>query len=223
MSQTTSAPATETSEAALNTVNVEIAGLQVTLPVKFSAGHTLTDAQAKVLDAAYQRQFTNNQNAMAKARAEKLAKATTNEEKAAAAPLTAAQIAELYTNYEPQVGGGPRLGSMEKLRLDAAWRAYVKAVKDHNDAIKAGQPGIFAASGPVAQMTAPRKTKDVSEEAHKAALEEYQNGRTAFLQKMLALPKYAERIQIELDALMAERGKAEAEAEGAVDATADVL
>ena len=55
------------------TVTIEIAGNDVTLPVKFAPGHVLTDAQAKVLDAAYQRQFTNNQNAMAKSRAENLA------------------------------------------------------------------------------------------------------------------------------------------------------
>ena len=62
----------------LPTVTIEIAGLQVTLPVKFGTGHVLTETQAKVLDAAYQRQFTNNQNALAKSRADALAKATTD-------------------------------------------------------------------------------------------------------------------------------------------------
>src|SRR5580692_4416489 len=91
--------------ASLGTVTIEIAGMELTLPVKFGPGHVLTENQAKVLDAAYQRQFTNNENAMAKSRAEALEKAKTDEERAAKAPLTASAIAALYTAYEPSVGG----------------------------------------------------------------------------------------------------------------------
>ena len=117
--------ATEPKAESLGNVTIEIAGLEVTLPVKFAPGHTLTENQAKVLDAAYQRQFTNNQNASAKSRAEAHVKATTDAERAAKAPLTAAEIAALYTDYEPSVGGTPRQSTMEKLRQDAAWRAWV--------------------------------------------------------------------------------------------------
>ena len=234
---------TETSATALNTatqdtasVVVKIADLDVTLPLKFTAGHALTDTQAKILDAAYQRQFTNNQNAMAKARAEKLAKAIAANDAAAvlvSQPLTADAISALYTNYEPQVGGGPRLSSMEKIRLDAAWRAYVKAVKEHNadlqivdgKAVGGGDNPVFlkARGKVVTQMSAPRKAKDVSEEAHKTALEEYQAQRSAFLNKMLSMPEYADRIQTELDSIMAERGKAEDTAADTVSVDIDAL
>jgi len=123
----------------LGTIEIEIAGHNVVLPVKFGPGHVLTENQAKVLDAAYQRQFTNNQNAMAKARAEKLTKATTDAERAAAAPLTASALAGLYATYEPNVGGS-RMGSMEKLRMDAALAVWLDMISEHNTAIDAGQP-----------------------------------------------------------------------------------
>jgi hypothetical protein len=96
----------------METVTIEIAGLQVTLPVKFAPGHVLTENQAKVLDAAYQRQFTNNQNASAKGREEALKKATTDAERSAKAPLSAADIAKLYADYEPSVGGTTRQSTM---------------------------------------------------------------------------------------------------------------
>lgn len=241
---------TETSEAALNTatqdetaaqprtVVVEIAGQQVTLPLKFAAGMTFDDTTAAVCDAAYQRQYTNNMNANAKARADRLAKAQAANDAAGIAanqPYTADEIAAQYADYAPQVGGGPRLGSMEKLRLDAADLADTKARMEHNAlvaAVKAGEadannvvwPFAKMAGRTLAFMTAPRKTKDVSDEQHKANLEAFKTGRTEFLQKMLSLPHWAERIQIELDALMAQRGskKADAPAE-AVEVSGDVL
>src|SRR5579859_1683754 len=123
------------------TVTITIADLQVTLPVKFLPGHVLTDNQAKVLDAAYQRQFTNNQNANAtsrKAALEKLGDKATDADRAKYAPRTAAELAADYVDYEPSVGGGPRLGSMEKMRHDATWSAWVQLVTEHNAAVASG-------------------------------------------------------------------------------------
>lgn len=176
----------------LGHLTVEIAGLEVSLPVKFAAGMTLTENQAKVLDAAYQRQFTNNQNAMAKGRAEALAKATTDAEKAAKAPLTAAQIAALYTDYEPSVGGTPRQSTMERLRSDAAWRAWVAMVTEHNTAVAAGEAPVIVKAG----------AKPVELPSGKGAPEK----RDAMAAALLARPEYAERIQVQLDAILAERG-----------------
>lgn len=202
--------ATPAAEAAPTSVTLEIADLQVTLPVKFGPGHVLTENQAKVLDAAYQRQFTNNQNASAKSRAEAYAKATTDEERKAKAPLTAAEIAALYTDYEPNVGGTPRQSVMEKLRLDAAWRAWVSLVTEHNDAVaKGGAPIIVKAGKNAVQLF-----------SGKGAAEK----REALSAQLLTLPQYASRIQSQLDAIMAERGTKKAEAtETVVASGADLL
>lgn len=206
----------------LGQVTIEIAGLDITLPVKFGPGHVLTENQAKVLDAAYQRQFTNNQNASAKSRAEAMEKAKTAEEKAAKAPLTAAQIAELYADYEPSVGGTPRQSTMEKLRQDAAWRFWVAMVTDHNDRITA-----FVADNPEAKMP-----KGADHEAWadyepvivKAGRNPVQlptgkgapEKRDAMAAAILALAngtadkpanaEYAAGVQTQLDAILAERG-----------------
>jgi hypothetical protein len=207
-------------------VTIEIAGLQVTLPLKFKEGDTLTENQAKVLDAAYQRQFTNNQTASAKSRKEALEKATTDAERAAKAPLTAEQIAALYTDYEPNVGGGPRQSSMEKTQLDGAWRAWVKVVGEHNDAIaNGGEPVIARANGkPVAIPSAPRKAKDISEEAHKSAVEAFQAQRETFKAALLKTEWMAPRIEAEVAAILAERGAGKAEtAPSAVVAGEDLL
>ena len=237
----TAAPAAQDAPPAA-TATIEIAEISVTIPLKFSPGHVLTENQAKILDAAYQRQFVNNQNANAKARAEKLAKATTDAEKAAAAPLTAADYAKLYENYEPTVGGAPRMGNVEKMRQDAAWRMWVALVGEHNKAVASGGTAVIAkavskADGkpvPVALMRAPTKaevkaanagaTEEALETAYKTAQEEFAGAKAVFLGRILSMPEYAERVQIQLDAIMAERGekKPAAKAEMVV-ASADVL
>lgn len=209
------APETENNAASdLGTATLSIDNLSVTVPVKFAAGHALTVNQARILDAAYQRQFVNNQTANAKARAEKYAKATTEAERATFAPLTAEQIAALYTDYEPAVGGAPRMGQIEKMRQDAAWRAWVAMVSEHNKSIAAGGPAVIERAGnkPVALDRAPAKTKDMSEDAHKAGVEAFVERKAAFLARFASLPQYAERIQIQLDAIEAERGAKKAAA-----------
>lgn len=208
-------------QAASQTVTIEIAGLQVTLPVRFRSGHVLTENQAKVLDSAYQRQFTNNQNANAKARADRFTKATTDAEREANLALTANELAEFYPDYEPAVGGGPRMGSMEKMRSDAAWRAWVQLVKEHNDAVTAGGTAVitkavdsYGKPKPVAVQTCPRKPRDMSEEAHKVVREEFEQTKALFIDKLLSMPLYAERIQVQLDAILAEKGANKTEAAG---------
>lgn len=189
------APATPAAPAVANTVTIEIAGLEVTLPVKFTPGHVLTDAQAKVLDAAYQRQFTNNQNAMAKARAEALLKATDDASKAKYAPQSATQLAALYSDYEPSVGG-TRTGSMEKIRQDAAWRMWSLLVSEHNSNVAAGGEAIIKKAG----------NKPVALPTGKGAAEKREAMVTSLLNGPAA-PVYADRIQVQVDQIMAERGK----------------
>lgn len=212
------APAADTAVVAALAA-LTIGELSVSVPVKFSAGHALTETQAKILDAAYQRQFVNNQAANQKARAEKFAKAATDAERAAAAPLSADAIAALYTEYEPAVGGGVRQSTAEKLRHEAAWRALIAMIVEHNKATAAGEPAVIAkAAGKIVPIpAAPAKTKLVSEEQHKANLEAFAAVKLSQIERILSVPAYAERVQIQLDAIMAERGAKSAKAEPAAD------
>lgn len=208
------------------TVTLEIAGLQVTLPRKFSVGHVLTENQARVLDAAYQRQFTNNQTASAKARSDAYDKATTDAERAAKMPLTAEQIAALYADYEPNVGREPRQSSVEKMRYEAAWRAWVSMVQEHNRAVATGGAPVITKAGnkPVTLMSAPRLPAGSSEAARKANAEAFAEAKHVFLSRMLERPEYAEVIQVQLDAIMAESGaKKVAKITDAVESGADLL
>lgn len=209
-----------TSIAPTGTVTIEIAGMDVTVPVKFAAGMVLTENQAKVLDAAYQRQFTNNQNAMAKSRVTALENAKTDAEKAACqAKITsmtnAAAISALYADYEPTVGGAPRQSTMEKLRHEAAWRMWVALVGRHNDNVakhgtKENYKPIIVKAG----------NKPVQLPTGKGAPEK----REAMSAALLGLPAYADAIQAQLDAILAERGtKAPAPAADAVVASGEDL
>jgi hypothetical protein len=188
--------------------SLTIGELTVSVPLKFSAGAVLTETQAKILDAAFQRQFVNNQAANQKARAEKFAKATTDEERTASAPLTADAIAAFYADYEPAVGGGVRQSTAEKLRHEAAWRALIAMIAEHNKATAAGEPAVIAkAAGMIVPVpSVPAKTKAVTEEQHKANLEAFAAVKLSQIERILAVPAYAERVQIQLDAIMAERG-----------------
>jgi hypothetical protein len=76
------------------TVRIEVAGSIVKVGKRFYAGSALTEAQAKVLNGAYLRQFRNNQNANALARA-----------KRGDPPLTAKELLAIWMDYEPDIGG----------------------------------------------------------------------------------------------------------------------
>jgi hypothetical protein len=203
----------------LGNVTIEIAGLEVTLPVKFGPGHVLTDSQAKVLDAAYQRQFTNNQNASAKSRAEALEKATTEADRAAKAPLTASAIAALYTDYEPSVGG-TRIGSMEKIRNDAAWRMWTAMIADHNASVSQGGQPVIAKAG-MKQIPGLKPQRD----ANGKVTVTVQSQRENLVARILTMPEYAERVQTQVDAILAERGKdrTEVDASNTVNISEDLL
>lgn len=193
----------------LGNVTIEIAGIDVTLPVKFGPGMVLTDSQAKVLDAAYQRQYTNNKNAGAKSRAEALAKATDDAGRAKYAPYTAAELVADYADYEPSVGGS-RIGSMEKIRNDAAWRMWTAMIADHNASVAQGGEPVIAKAGQK-QIPGLKPVRDGNGKVTVTVQEQ----RDRLIARMLTMPEYAERIQVQVDAILAEKGKDK------VDAAAD--
>lgn len=176
------------------TVTVTIAGIDIALPVKFGAGHILTDAEAKVIDAAYRRQFANNQNA-AFAAWEKKAKewdASTASDKGERPtnPCTDAKMLETYVAYVPNVGAAGQT-SMEKARQEAGLRALHEMIAEHNALIDEGKPGFM---GPTHVALA--KGKGAAE------------ARDALVAKVLASTKQAARVQKHLDAVLAEKGSA---------------
>lgn len=193
-----SAPETETSTVALGINTIEINDTEVSVPVMFGPGHVLTENQAKVIQAAYERQFTNNQNALAKSRSE--GKNTTPQP-------DAAKLAEMFQTYEPSVGGTPRQSTMDKLRNEAAWRMWTALVAAHNDnVVKNGtspdyKPVIARAKNGVVNTTF-RAVKAADGTVETTA----QQQKDTFTAALLAAPHYAEAIQTVLDAIMAERG-----------------
>ena len=208
-----SAAAVESSGTTPGFVTIEIAGLNVQLPIKFGPGHVLTEAQAKVLDAAYQRQFTNNQNAMGKARGENFAKATTDAERLKYAPLSATALAALYADYEPSVGG-TRTSSLEKMRLEAAWRVWVEMVEAHNASVKDGTPPVFAKRAgrnvplpSTAILVTDETGKPIMGTDGKQQKVTLQEQRDNLANGLLARPEFADRIQAMLDKVQAEKGK----------------
>lgn len=200
-------PAPVSDTALGGSVKLSIAGLDVVLPVKFRAGQSLTENQAKILDAAYQRQFTNNQAANAKARADRFAKAKTDAERAANASLSASEMAAIYADYEPAVGDTIRTDMLTRLRQEAAWRVWVAMVTEHNESVKTGGKPVFAraAGKPVELPSKAIKTKDAAGTEVTVTLADQRNN---LADALLARPAYADRIQIMLDSIMAERGKA---------------
>jgi len=209
METATAPPPASTDETAPSTT-LKIADIDVTVPLKFVPGHVLTDTQARILDAAYQRQFINNQNALAKARTERLAKASTDAERAVNAPLSAEDIAALYADYEPNVGREARGSTLDRLRATAAWRVWSDTVVAHNKSVAmGGEPVIVRAGrGPVRLMTAPRRAKGTSDAAHEQAMADFESAKAALIAKLLATPVYAERIQTVLDSMAAEKAPA---------------
>ncbi len=173
--------------------SLEIAGITVELPVRFTAGHVLTDNEAKTLDAAYRRQFRNNQDANAKARAAK------NE-----APLTADELVKLYLDYQPAVereGNGNAVSDLDR----AAWDAWLAAIIEHNASIESGGKPVLKSNVVIQLPKAPRKTKGTDDAAHEKAVAEFNAYKAGIVAKLQATPAYAERIKhhLALNAAMA--------------------
>ena len=191
---------------AVPTIVREIGGMNVTLPLNFAAGQVMDTTMAAVLNAAYHRQFANNMNANIKARSERLAKATTDVERAENAPLTAADIAAAFVGYAPAVGDTPRQSTLERQRQEAGWKAWVQLVADHNADVAAGL--IPKAKGhKVTATPLPSKTKGESDEAFKLRRAEGVAAREKFVTTFLSMPQYADRVQAQLDLIQAAASK----------------
>jgi hypothetical protein len=213
---------------------IDILDQSVPLSNKFMSmlNQPLTADFLKIVFEHVSGQFRNNQVANAKARKARYEAATTDAEREANKPLTVADYLEIWNGnpakgiapYMPNVGGGLRLGAMEKARLDAAIRAWTEAVTEHNAAVAAGNEPIIAKAAGNANVkvftyrhkdsngnvmvyhSRPRKGKDMSEDEHKLLTEGYDTTLETFKRTILDTPWMAERVQKALDAILAERG-----------------
>jgi hypothetical protein len=208
------APAAAAPEsAAARTVPVEfMGGITAHLPVRFHAGQVLDDNTAEILQTAVVRQYVNNVNANLKARAERYAKATDDAGRAANAPLSPETLAADFISYLPNVGGGTRGSTMERLKAEAAWQAWVDVVAEHNAAVVKphGEPVIIKAGKRIVHTT-PQRGDYSSDSEHKAAVKAWrETGKAAFVAQLQTVPWIADRIQSALDALLRKReaGKA---------------
>lgn len=185
----------------------KIADLEVTLPVRWIAGMVMTEKSALAVQTLYERQFNSNMTANLenarkvladdKATAESKAKAQTYVN-----AFNADYLATQFISYEPNIGRTDFAGSMEKLRNEAAWLAFITLVSDHNKSVKSGAEPVVAKWG-AAEVTIPKGAKDGA------------------IAAMLANPTYAERIQVELDKLVAAKNGSKS-AGKAKAATADL-
>ena len=195
--------AQEANEATEATVTTTIANIDIALPVRFVAGHVLSEVEAKVIDAAYRRQFKNNQDAAYKAWEGKCTTAIAKGEAEPANPCTAEKLLELFVTYHPQVGSDGA-SALEKAKQEAGLRALIELIDEHNVEHKATGKGPLGAAP--FKLPAGKGSADA-----KAAL----------VAKVLASPKQASRVQRHLDAVLAER-KAKPEDTGAATITADI-
>lgn len=198
------------------------------VPRKWAAGMVNTEHSALIIDTSNLRQFGNNQTANAKARAKRYAEAKTDAERAENVPLTAADYLVKWAEYEgPAIGDMQRMGSAERMRQDAGWSAWVQVVTDHNAAIATGAEPIITKAGKagvkVGYSIPSAKVKGESDEAFKERREGAIALRNNFIEKVLSMPWLAERVQVQMDRLLAERGKAKAETGPVVDTAGDSL
>lgn len=196
-------------------ITIKIGDLDVTLPDKFSdkVGTPLTEEQAKIIFAHVAGQFRNNQNANAKARSDRYAKATNDVERDENAPLNIDGYLTIWNTYLPNVGEGPRQSSVDKLRTEAAKRAWAQLVSDHNAALDAGEKPILKTNKKQGVAQRPVKTKAVSTEQHETNVKAWEVNQAQIYERLLSSPQYADRIQAQLDLLNTEQGKKTAAAD----------
>lgn len=199
------AQASAPANAAYGTSPLKLDGHELNLPNKFGPGMTLDDAAAAIINAFYARQFRNNQEANAKARAERLAKAKTDAERAANAPLTATALSDIWATYAPTVGDTPRADAMEKMANDAAWRYWSGMITAHNKSVDAGTAPVFP-ERPGVKLAMPVKEK---KDAHIAGLRKS--------------ARHADGIQATLDAMIAERTSKKATTKAETAASDDLI
>jgi hypothetical protein len=175
------------------------AGLTFDLPVRFVAGMVMDETIASIVQDAVEAQFRNNQNANVANRAKRFEAATTDAERDANKPLTADDFVALFVDYLPNArvsNGG------ETTKRMAAWNVINALIEEHNTLVKTGQPGILPS--PAAPST---DLLGIPKGAKEQAID-----------NILSTTTHAERIQREIDRLLAERQNKPPKAAGQVKA-----
>ena len=186
--------------AALNTTNarilaaaspgvhfVEVRAGDIALPRRFVPGMIVDERIALLGDLALSRQFVNNQNADADARAKRFVAAKTDAERDANRPLSAEEVAARYDGYWPEQKIRLRSRS-DEIRAEAAYRVHAARVTQHNRAINAGEAPVFKAY--VGQIVPLPKEGTVEADGVVSA--------------MLTMPSFADRVQAQVDVILAE-------------------
>jgi hypothetical protein len=224
--------------------------VSVTFPRRFPAGFVCQAAHGMILDTHVAAQFRNNMSANAKARSKRYAAATTDAERAENVAWTAEQYVAEYLKdggYLPNVGSHDGMSVTDRMRHEAAWRGWATVIAEHNASIAKGGPAIIAkavapvlddAGNPVLDgagkpvmrgthvtlMSAPAKGK-LSLEEYTLLVEQFESKRLAMTTRLLEMPAYADRIQIQLDTLMSAKAarKADKPLEVKVEGGLDLL
>ena len=213
------------------TATLDINGLPVTVPNKFvllvDPDGNFNGNTSDIMFAHVSGQFRNNQVANSKARAERYAKNGKPED----APWSVEQYQEAWLGnpakniapYMPKVGvAGDRLSEGERNRLEAAKRVLIKLINEHNSNLANGKEKILNSPKHVDLPKRPKKDGKSAAD-HKSAIEAWEASQETLYKQLLATPKYAARIQAELDSIEAEKGKSDTVTVEAENITASLL
>jgi len=160
-----------------NTAQLGIGDIEIAIPVRFQAGHTLTPAEAAVLQRAYEKGFKNAAEAAQRQRNKY---------------YTADEYVEQWLTYEP---GTPRTSesTLEKMRLEAGLRTLAELIDEHNSAVKSGERGIFKKfASKLMRLPGGKGSREVKD---------------AWVNAILTTPAHDERVARHLDAIKAEKGQ----------------
>lgn len=153
------------------------------------------------------RQFVNNQEANAKARARKYLAAKTDSEREENRPLTASEYVAIWNDYKgPAISGTPRQSAMEKLRFDATIAAYFAECQRHNAAVDNGaEPtGVFNTRDRQALAFAPIRNPATGKV--ETTVDEQRQSLVAGLQERAKTSTFwNDAIQLQLELLIASR------------------
>jgi hypothetical protein len=171
----------------VETVSVKIGDMVATLPVRYVAGHVLTDTEATVLDTAIRRQFRSKWDSALK---------NWKSKDDGTEFATIDEITADYENYLPGVYNN-KVESVETLHREAGLRTLNELVAEHNAAIVAGLPGHFNSPNEVILPKANRKLGITAASAREAI--------DKLVTSILASEKHAERVQRHLSVIQNEQ------------------
>jgi hypothetical protein len=180
------------------------------------------------LDKSNVQQFASNMNANAVNRAARLKTAIEKQDQAginANQPYTAEEVLKAWAEYERTPPGGERQSSLERLRHEAAWKAWVLILTEHNKSVRDGT-GPVIPTDKVGKAYALIRKGDIDKPGQaKETAEAWAKRKQAYIERLLTVPWMADRIQAQLDLLTAEAeaNKAKAAQADAAPASTDEL